>query len=193
VSRVALGVRIKTGWAAVVLLEGPARAPRRIDSRVIELCDPLDPDARQPYHAGFGKARRDLALVARLVKRVASHARGSLGAQLREYAKQGHRPRRAAIVVPSLTDPGSIASPHLRAHAQEGQLYRKVVEASLRRRGITTTVVLEREAYGLLANALRRNPPAVKAAVAALGAAAARWRSEEKLAAAAACLLLGKA
>src|SRR5438046_9127290 len=52
---VALGFRIKSGWAAAVLLRGPVRSPRLCDSRVIDLSDMRFPETRQPYHAAMGK------------------------------------------------------------------------------------------------------------------------------------------
>lgn len=179
-----LGLRVKTGWAAVVLLGGTGKNPRVLDSREVRLSDWDRPHERQPFHATFGVEQTDRAVIARLVKRVERYARTALTSLLREYAKAGHRVRRVAIVVSSLTDPASIANQHMRAHASEGQLYRRVAEQGLEGRGIKTRVVLERDAYTLLAKALRRGPAAVKGAVAALGEDAARWRSEEKFAAA---------
>jgi hypothetical protein len=99
---------------------------------------------------------------------VERYARAALRSLLRDYAKAGHRVRRAAIVVSSLTDPASIANQHMRAHASEGQLYRRVAEQGLARCGVKTQVILERETYTLLAKALRRGPAAAKNAVAAL-------------------------
>src|SRR5437870_10923781 len=55
----ALGVRVKSGWAAAVLLTGTARSPQLCDVRRIELSDPQHPETRQPYHAAMGKLERD--------------------------------------------------------------------------------------------------------------------------------------
>ena len=46
-----LGCRVKSGWATAVLVEGPPRAPRVLDRRVIDLSDARIPTSRQPYHA----------------------------------------------------------------------------------------------------------------------------------------------
>ena len=53
----AVGFSVKSGWAAVVLLEGSAAAPRVAACRRVAISDPAIPDAKQPYHAGFGTAR----------------------------------------------------------------------------------------------------------------------------------------
>jgi len=185
-----LGFRPKTGWTTVVLLGGSSKEPRLHDSRIIDLCDPDEPHSRQPYHASFGTEQKDRAVIARLVKGVERISRRALAALIRDCGKQGHRIRRAAVVVASLTDPASIANQHMRAHASEGQLYRRVVAEGLEGLGFATQIFLERDVYELLAKKVRRSPVMTKGAVAELGADAPRWRSEEKVAAAGAWLLL---
>lgn len=171
---IVLGIRPKTGSATVVLLGGTRDQPHLLDSRVIVLCDPDDEHSRQPYHATFGTEQTDRAVIARLVKGVKRIARKAITTLLREYAKHGHAPRHAVVVASSLTDPASIPNQHMRAHASEGALYRRVVIAGLERAGLRVTVVLERDVLRLAATS----------AVAALGAAVPRWRAEAKRAAA---------
>ena len=55
----ALGFRVKSGWAAVVLLTDTAHSPQLADVSRIELCDPRLPETRQPYHAAMGKLETD--------------------------------------------------------------------------------------------------------------------------------------
>src|SRR5436305_1889016 len=55
----AFGLRVKSGWAAAVLLTGTARSPQLCDVRRIELSDPQHPETRQPYHAAMGRLERD--------------------------------------------------------------------------------------------------------------------------------------
>src|SRR5438034_11826560 len=66
----ALGLRVKSGWAAAVLLTGTARSPRLCDVRRIELSDPQHPETRQPYHAAMGKLGRDRRKINRRVATV---------------------------------------------------------------------------------------------------------------------------
>ena len=183
-----LGFRVKSGWAAAVLIAKSAKTPTVIDSRVIELADPGVADSRQPYHAGFGTAQTDTAKVTRLVHGIERFSRRVIAALLAEYREQ-HRLRRAAVVVASVTDPATIANQHMRAHASEGRLFRTVLVDGLEQCGVSVRVVLEREVYELLAKALRRSPSRVKTQVAALGEAVGRWRAEQKVAAAAAWLI----
>jgi len=189
--RVALGLRVKSGWAMVVLLTGPTRAPRVLDRRRIELSDPARPRTRQPYHAGFGTAQTSRAVITRLVRTIERRAHRSLKDLLQQYARAGVRPRAAGIVVGSVIDPARIGNPHIRAHALEGALFRRVAVESLRAQRIGSTVVLEREVYGIAAHAARVPERQMKGVVAELaGQVRGRWRAEEKTAAAAACLVL---
>ncbi|HKE90851.1 MAG TPA: hypothetical protein VKB45_10960 [Gemmatimonadales bacterium] len=189
--RTALGLRIKSGWAMVVLIAGPARSPRVLDRRRIELSDPARPRTRQPYHAGFGTAQTSQAVIRRLVRRIERCAARSLRQLVREYGRSGVRPRTAGIVVGSVIDPNRIGNPHIRAHALEGALFRRVAAEALRALRIGSTVVIEREVYGTAARAARVTERQLKGIVAELaGQVSGRWRSEEKTAAAAACLAL---
>jgi len=88
-----LGFRVKTGWAAAVLIAKSAKAPALIDSRVIELSDPAVADSRQPYHAGFGTEQTDTAKVTRLRARHRAISLRTIAALLDEYRTE-HRVRR---------------------------------------------------------------------------------------------------
>lgn len=175
----------------VVLLAGPTRAPRVLDRRRIELSDPARPRTRQPYHAGFGTAQSSRTVITRLVRIIERRAHRSLKDLLREYAKAGVRSRAAAIVVGSVIDPARIGNPHIRAHALEGALFRRVAVDGLRAERIGSLVVLEREVYASAAHAAGVTQSQMKGLVAELaGQVRGRWRAEEKTAAAAACLVL---
>jgi hypothetical protein len=191
VQRTALGLRIKSGWAMAVLVAGPAQSPTVIDRRRIELSDPARPRTRQPYHAGFGTAQTSQAVIGRLVRAIERCAARSLRQLVREYARSGVRPRAAGLVVGSVIDPNRIGNPHIRAHALEGALFRRVAAEGLRALRIGSTVVVEREVYGVAARAVRVPERQLKGMVAELGGqVSGRWRSEEKTAAAAACCAL---
>ena len=180
----ALGFRVKSGWATTVLLAGPAKAPRVVDRRVTLLADPGDPEARQPFHAGLDTHEsRAAQAVKRLVKAVERFAHRSVATLIAEYRAAGYRVRGAGIVVGSLVDPASIANDHIRAHAEEGRLFRVVVERAVRARRLPVRVVREKELYATEARFRRR--------VAALGEAIeGPWRAEEKAAALAAWRML---
>src|SRR5918994_2458489 len=123
----AVGFTVRSGWATAVLLTGPAESPRAVHNRRIELSDPAIPESRQPYHAAFGTARTTGPVLSRLVDSVQTFGRKSVTGLLREYTGSGHSLAGVGIVVGSVIDPDSIANEHIRAHAREGQLFRRLV------------------------------------------------------------------
>lgn len=190
--RCALGFRIKSGWATTVLIAGPAVAPRVLDRRVTVLADPDDPETRQPYHAGLDTHEsRGAKAVKRLVKAVERYAHRSVAQLIAEYRAAGHRVRRVGIVVGSVIDPARIPNDHIRAHAEEGRLFRTVVEQALRRVRLRPRVTVERELYATAAKVLRVPASSLRTRVAGLGEGVeGSWRAEEKAAALAAWMAL---
>ena len=96
-----LGVRVKSGWAAVVLMTEVAHFTQLSDVNRIELCDPRFPEMRQPYHAAMEKLETDSAKVNQRERVVRSISRQSLTKLLKDYRRKGFRIMRAALVVGS--------------------------------------------------------------------------------------------
>jgi hypothetical protein len=189
----AVGFTVKSGWASVVLLTGSVASPVVSDSRKIDLSDPRSPDARQPYHAGFGTARDNGRELSALVASVERFGRRSVGDLFQEYRDGGHRLQGVGIVVGSLTDPERIANAHIRIHALEGRLFRTVVEDGAARSSLTCCVWRERDLYPSASGIFRQPEPAVRTRVAELRERVdGPWRAEQKAAALAAWLVLRK-
>jgi hypothetical protein len=190
----ALGFRVKSGWAAVVLLTDTAHSLQLSDVSRIELCDPRLPETRQPYHAAMGKLETDSIKLSRRERMVLSISQQSLTKLLNGYRKKSFRIIRAALVVGSQIDPAEIANPHIRAHALEGRLFRSAVAETLQDHEIRTEVLLERDAYPSVAARLKQSSDDVKRAIQDLGRSApvkgGPWRAEQKLAALAALFAL---
>ena len=187
----ALGLRVKSGWAAAVLLTGTARSPRLCDVRRIELSDPQHPETRQPYHAAMGKLERDARKINQRVDVVRGIAQQSIATLLVGYRRQNLRVRRAALVVGSQIDPDSIANPHIRAHAFEGRLFRSVLEECLRAHRIRANILIERHAYAHAVEELKQTNQNVRRKIQDFGRETETpWRAEQKLAAVAAWLAL---
>jgi hypothetical protein len=189
-----LGFRVKSGWAAVVLLTDTAHSPRLSDVSRIELCDSRLPETRQPYHAALGKLETDSTKLNQRERVVRSISQQSLTRLLNGYRQKGFRIRHAALVVGSKIDPAAIANPHIRAHALEGRLFRSAVEQSLRDHEIRTDVLLERDAYPSVAARLKQSSDDLKRTIQDLRRSAPAkggpWRAEQKLAALAALFAL---
>jgi hypothetical protein len=186
----ALGFRVKSGWAAAVLLKGPARSPQLCDVPQIDLSDPQLPETRQPYHAAMGKLETDGRKINRHVNVVRRVAEESIVTLLASYRQNGYTMRRAALAVGSQVDPTSIANPHIRAHALEGKLFRAVLQEALQAHRIRTEILIERDAYARAAAQLKQSGDDVRRVIQNLGRSKAPWRAEQKLAALAAWLAL---
>ena len=187
----ALGFRVKSGWAAAVLLTGTASSPKLCDVRRLDLSEPRLPETRQPYHAAMGKLETDTTKINRRESLVRSVAQQSIATLLADYRAKGYAISRAGLVVGSQIDPDSIANAHIRAHAFEGQLFRSVLEEVLQTCGIRTGIVIERNAYAQAAAKLKESNENVRRMIQNFGRAAqGSWRAEQKLAALAAWVAL---
>jgi len=189
---VALGFRVKSGFAIAVVLRGSASAPEAVSRHIIELSDPDVAETRQPYHRGFFTHEEDTRKIARLVKIVERCAKRSVAALVEEVRPPRHGRVRAALVVGSVIDPMRVGNPHIRAHANEGRLFRTVLESALQEHGIDCDVIVEKQLAEQAAKALRRPDGDIKRTLAAFGKTlGGSWRAEEKAASTAAWLALG--
>jgi hypothetical protein len=188
---VVLGFRVKSGWAAVVLLTGAIDSPRLRDNRVIDLSDPQFPETRQPYHATFGQLETDAKKTNRRTDIVRRITKQSITKLLAAYRRKGYVIPRASLVVGSQLDPATIANPHIRAHALEGQLFRSALEQALHAHDIRAAIFLERDVYDKAAARLKKSSADVRRTIQNFGQFTdGPWRAEQKLAALAAWIAL---
>ena len=181
---VALGLRVKSGWAAVVLLTGPIGSPALRDNRVIDLSDPGVPETRQPYHAAFGQLETDAKKTNRRTDIVQRVTKQSVTRLLADYRRKDYSIMCASLVVGSQIDPATIANPHIRAHALEGQLFRAALEKVLNAHGIRTAILLERDVYAIAGAQLKKSGADLRQTIQHLGRSSdGPWRAEQKLAA----------
>jgi hypothetical protein len=186
------GFRVKSGWAAAVLLTGPIGSPALRDNRMIDLSDPRVPETRQPYHATFGQLETDAKNINRRTDIVHRITEQSITDLLSDYRRKGYSITRASLVIGSQLDPSSIANPHIRAHALEGLLFRSALEQALNAHGIGTFILMERDAYAKAGAQLKRSYDDVRRTIQNFGRFTdAPWRAEQKLAALAAWFSLG--
>jgi hypothetical protein len=175
-----LGLRVKTGYAIGVLVEGRRGAWAVAQRFDLPLSDASVGYARFPYHPlvempgepGLEASRAAVAGV-----------KSAAARQLRQ-AFAGLPPiSAAAIVAGSLLDPGKIGNPHMRAHALEGCLYRSVLALALTRRKVPNEYFEEKTVRTLAAAALGCDEAELLRRVTAAGRGAFKpWRMEEKTA-----------
>src|SRR6266478_8654261 len=84
-SLAALGFRVKSGWAAAVLLTDSAHLPQLCDVQRIDLSDPRFPETRQPYHAAMGRLETDSKKIKRRTDIVLGVTEQSITKLLADY------------------------------------------------------------------------------------------------------------
>jgi hypothetical protein len=158
----ALGFRVKSGWAAVVLVNGQVASPGLRDNRVIDLSDPQFPDTRQPYHAIFGQLETDAKKINQRTDIVHRITKQSITDLLAEHQRKGYAITHAFLVVGSQLDPATIANPHIRPHALEGEVFRSALEQALNAHKIRTDILLEGDALANAAVELKKSTDSVR-------------------------------
>ena len=187
----ALGFRVKSGYAIAVALSGPASTPRVLARRIVELSDPAAPETRQPYHHGFYRQQDDTRELARRTTIVKRCAKRAVTALLKDECFAELRCRSAGLVVGSVIDPAKVGNLHIRAHASEGQLFRTVLAEALGTYRIPCDVTVEKTLAETAAKRLKCSNTDITRTIAALGKTlGGTWRADEKAACVAAWMAL---
>src|SRR5688572_10507 len=191
--RVALGLKARTGRAALVAVAGDAHAPQFIERSQIQL---LPDGAFAPYHAAeslpSAEARES---VRRSIASAHSLATSGIREAARRVADAGHELCGCAVLVGSGMPNWSteeILAVHVRMHKAEGELFRDVLLAGARACDLALTTLPEKSALDDAARMLRIRREQLDARLAALGKSAGPpWGKDQKEAAAAALVALG--
>jgi len=188
-TRLALGLRVKSGYAIAVVLSAPVDAPSIVARRVVELCDPDVAETRQPYHHGLYTHEDDTPAIERRLAIVERCARLSVAALLSGDGLAACCG--AALVVGSIIDPATVGNPHIRAHASEGRLFRTVLQSALQSHGVPCAVIVEKQLGPAAASGLKRASADIARTVSRFGREiGGPWRADEKAEATAAWLTL---
>ena len=184
-----IGFRVKSGYAIAVALGGSAQSPAAVSRHIVQLCDPAVKETRQPYHSDFGEAEEDERAIARRVEIIERAAAQSVDTLIDAVGLPARA--RAALVVGSVIDPATVGNQHIRAHANEGRLFRTVLEDALTRRGVRCSVTVEKQVAAAARETLGQSDAQIKRVLSAFGRTlGSPWRSEEKAAAIAAWMSL---
>ena len=189
---VTIGLRAKTGRAIVVVVGGTRDAPLILYKGEIKLVDPKVPETAQPYHAvmdlRWNESERAVQKFARAIQSVATKALGKL---IKEQAERELKVRAVATVGAKDRDLARIGNPHIRAHAAEGVLFRRVLDEAAGANGLPVRMFAEREFEQTLKQRLGSKSTSVRKKLdEAARALSPPWRADEKLAAMAAWLVL---
>jgi len=189
---VSIGLRAKTGRAIAVVLGGTIDAPVVVAKLEIKLVDPRIPATAQPYHAVMDLPwEESQQAVRKSAAAIEAIARKALARLIKGLTADGMRARGVGIVGAKDRDLARIGNYHIRAHAAEGVLFRRVLDLAADANGLPKRVFADRELDHLVMNELGAESAAVKRRVNDLGrTVAAPWRADEKQAAVAAWLVL---
>src|SRR5260370_30951471 len=189
---VSIGLRAKTARAIVVVLGGTTEAPLVLTKLEIPLADPKIPATAQPYHEVMDlpweesqKAVRKSAATIEMI------ARKALTRLLKELHSQGMKVSGVGIVGAKDRDLARIGNYHIRAHAAEGVLFRRVLDLAADANGLTRRTFSDREFDQIVASELGTESAGLNRKLDQLiKTVPAPWRTEEKQAATTAWLVL---
>jgi len=123
-----LGLHVRTGRALAIGLAGPFVAPAILFRRELSLWEERL-GSKGPYHTTLDLPWAEAMLAARPVAaEVEAIAAGCMRRLLAELSEAGYRACGVGVVGSMGQDPARIGNPHIRAHAAEGQLFRRAVE-----------------------------------------------------------------
>ncbi len=169
--------------------------PEPLTKSELALATPENPALFQPYHRVMDMPwERAVASVGNAERAIAEIAIAALKAHLAQLAAAGIAISMVGIVGAPERDLAAIASPHLRAPAAEGVLFRRALETATAANGLRSMRVPERDPGAFAAARLKVSGAAVEDVLARFGARLGRpWRAEHKAAAIAAWLALAEA
>lgn len=154
--------KTKGGTAASPISEGPATA----------------------VGSPSGRRGRKGKRVARLLEVVNRFIHQQVSTLIDEYRGMRHRVWAMGVVGGSDVDPQSLRSEHVRAHAMEGQLFRRAVVDAAGRIGLPSTVVVEKRLFPEATVALGLEAAQIWEELTRMGReCGSPWRKDEKMAA----------
>jgi hypothetical protein len=189
---VAIGLRAKTARAIAVVLGGSIDSPLVVTKTELRLADPKFPATAQPYHEVMDLSWDNSQIAVKTAAaQIESIAKTALGLLMEELHQRGMKILGVGIVGAKDRDLARIGNPHIRAHAAEGILFRRVLNSAAAAQGLPGETFPDREFDAIAKERLGRQLDSVKRKVSDLGRTVGPpWRADEKQAATAAWLVL---
>ena len=196
----ALGIRVHSGWGALVAVAGGRDGAELIHRQRLLVVDSKMPGAVQPYHWAekmkLPEAERHLKNCAAVADRLAA---AGLADVARTLEKRGFHLVGSAILLASarpLPSLANILSSHAMIHTAEGEFFRAIFRRAFESAGIPVHGFRERELDRRASEALGREAYALRQEVQQLGKSLGPpWTQDQKRATLAAWIVLagGKA
>jgi hypothetical protein len=185
-----IGLRAKTARAIVVTIAAGDEGPNVVTRGEIVLATPASPELFQPYHAVVDLPwERAAPAVGKAERAIAETAARALKDLVAGLCDAGIAVSGVGVVGAPDRDLAAIASPHIRAHAAEGVLFRRVLETAATANKLPCERYPENDLEMLAASRLDLPVAAIKSRLAQFGKQMGTpWRADEKAAAIAAWL-----
>ncbi|HYR88823.1 MAG TPA: hypothetical protein VE422_32400 [Terriglobia bacterium] len=187
-----IGFRTKTARAIAVALASGNSGPAYLARWEVALHDPHYPATSQPHHEVMEMPWADAQSAVRpLAQQIEIIAVEVLAGLVKELQSKGCRVTGIGVVGSPDRKLESIGNPHIRAHAAEGILFRRVLEVAAAEHKLQWRSFSDRTFNELALTELRGKPRDVETTLASIGHNAGRpWRADERAAATAAWLML---
>jgi hypothetical protein len=187
-----IGFRAKLAKAIAIALQGDESSPRFLARWEVTLYDSQVAATGQPHHHVMHLPWKEAQSAVRpLEGKVEAIAIKTLSGLLSEIASRDFEVSAVGIVGSPDRKLDQIGSPHIRAHAAEGILFRRVLEAAAAKHKLRWRSFSDRGFEELVIPRLSQIPDETKNTIAAIGRAAGRpWRADERAAAIAAWLMM---
>jgi len=187
-----IGFRAKLAKAIAIALQGDESSPRFLARWEVTLYDSQVAATGQPHHHVMHLPWKEAQSAVRpLEGKVEAIAIKTLSGLLSEVASRDFEVSAVGIVGSPDRKLDQIGSPHIRAHAAEGILFRRVLEVAAAKHKLRWRSFSDRGFEDLAIPQLSQIPDETKNAIAAMSRAAGRpWRADERAAAIAAWLMM---
>jgi hypothetical protein len=183
----AVGLRVHSGWSAVVAVCVEKGTPAVLDRERVHLVETFTYRFRQPYHTaekmGLAEGRE---FISRVQVEAQSLAYGAIHELQLRLEERGYQLGRGALLLASgrpLPDIEKILASHALIHTAEGELFRECLLYATARCGLAVVCIKERDLLEQAAKALHVPRGRLLPRVTALGrAVGAPWSQDEKFA-----------
>ena len=167
-------------------------SPVVVTKTEFKLADPNVPATAQPYHEVMDRPWEESQLAVRTsAAQIESIARAALAELIGELQTEGMNVSGVGIVGAKDRDLARIGNAHIRAHAAEGVLFRRVLDLAADANGLRRETFSDREFDQIAKASVGSEVAAVRRKMNDLGRTVAPpWRADEKQAATAAWLVL---
>ncbi len=186
--RSAIGIETHSGWAALVAVAGRRESPVIVLRCRLELADPNDQGAKQPFHAAEDLPWPDAkAFIESSISDARRRARRELDRVGEELAADGFRVVRCVLLTASghvLPDLRSVLASHALIHAAEGDHFRDALADAASARRLAIVRISRKELPARASEAIGISTKEAAARVAGFGKTIGPpWAADQKLAA----------